>query len=182
MHQELQKKQIFCRFDDVCVPTCIPVRSVKQVNRRLAVSHDVRGISNIMILNLIKTKDLPPSGKQLGNFLNVAPDSGKDDDGQDFNHLVVKVELDAIDKAGKKYQLEKRYNLDGRGLGLFRNDYKSWSGRKLKDQDLVAFDADTLMKGQRATVVVKARKDGKEFIAVIDTFLPVPVAGVPSAG
>lgn len=129
-----------------------------------------------MLLNLIKIPDLPPSGKQLGNFVDVTSASGKNEDGNDFNDLIVRVELDATDKTGTKYRLEKRYNLLGRGLSMFRSDYKDWSGRKLKDQDLVAFDADTLMKGQRATFVIKHRKEGKELVAVLDRFLPVAAA------
>ena len=72
--------------------------------------------------------------------------------------------------------MEKRYNLLGRGLAIFRNDYKDWSGHKLKDQDLVKFDADKLMKGQRATFEMKLRKEGKEMVAVIHRLLPVAAA------
>ena len=134
-----------------------------------------------MLLKLLKMNDVPPSGKQLGTFVNVESVSGKDEDGHEFNHLVVRVELDATDKVGKKYQLEKRFNLDGRGLAAFRNAYKSWSGRKLKDQELAAFDADALMKGQRVTVVIKPKKEGKDYIAVIDAFLPVAAAAQATA-
>ena len=131
-----------------------------------------------MVINLIKISDIAPSGKQLGTIVEVVRASGKDDDGHDFDDLVLTGELDATDKSAKKYRLEKRYRLGqgNRGLGMFRTDYKEWSGRKLKDQDLVAFDADALLKGQRATFVVKHRKDGKEMIAVLDKFLPAATA------
>jgi|ERR1039458_1687351 hypothetical protein len=126
-----------------------------------------------MALNLIKVKDLPQAGKQLGNILDVTTAEGKNEDGIDFKDLVLRAELDATTKTGEKYQQEKRYNLLGRDLSIFRNDYQSWSGRKLKDQDLVAFDADTLMKGQRATFEIKLKKNGKEMVAVIHRLLPV---------
>ena len=92
-----------------------------------------------MVLNLIKVNDIAPSGKQLGTILDIIRDSGKNEDGQDYDDLVLTAELDATDKSGKRYRLVKRYKLDAgsRGLAIFRNDYKSWSGRKLKDQDLV---------------------------------------------
>jgi hypothetical protein len=101
---------------------------------------------------------------------------GKNEDGNDYKDLVLTGELDATDKTGKKYRVTKRYNLLGRGLSMFRNDYQSWSGRKLKDQDLVAFDADKLMKGQRATFDIKLKKEGKELDAVIHRLLPVAAA------
>jgi len=78
--------------------------------------------------------------------------------------------------------VQKRYNLLGRGLAMFRNDCKSWSGRKLKDQDLVAFDAEKLMKGQRATFDIKLKKEGKEIEAVIQRLLPVAAAAAQATG
>ena len=103
--------------------------------------------------------------------------TGTNEDGNEFKDLVLTGELDATDKTGEKHRLEKRYNLLGLGLSKFRNDYQSWSGRKLKDQDLVEFDADKLMKGQRATFDIKLKKQGKELEAVIHRLLPVAAAG-----
>ena len=133
-----------------------------------------------MLLNLIEVKDLPPSGKQLGDIVELVMAVGKNEDGNDYKDLVLGAELDAIDKVGKKYRVEKRYNLFGRGLAIFRNDYKDWSGRKLKDQDLVSFDAEKLMKGQRATFEIKLKKEGKEMVAVINRLLPVAAAAQAS--
>ena len=76
--------------------------------------------------------------------------------------------------------MEKRYNLLGRGLGIFRTDYQSWSGRKLKDKDLVEFDSDKLIKGQRATFDINLKKQGTEMVAVIDRLLPVAAAAQAS--
>jgi hypothetical protein len=135
-----------------------------------------RGGGKTLTLNLIEVKDLPLSGKQLGDIVDLVMACGKNEDGNDYKDLVLTGELDATDKTGKKYRVQKRYNLLGRGLGIFRNDYKSWSGRKLKDQDLVAFDAEKLMKGQRATFDIKLKKEGKEIEAVIQRLLPVAAA------
>jgi hypothetical protein len=135
-----------------------------------------------MLLNLIEVSDVPAIGQHKGIFTDIQKNDGKDADGNEFKHLVVSVELETTDSAGKKYVLNKQYNLQGRGVAGFRNDYKSWCNKKLSDKDLAAFDADKLMRGQAGLVVVKHSKDGKDTIAVIDTFLPVPVAGAQSAG
>jgi hypothetical protein len=131
---------------------------------------------HIMLLNLIKTNDIAPSGKQLGTTIDLLRDTGTDEEGNERDDLVLSGELDAADKTGRHYRLVKRYKLgpNSRGLATFRTDYQSWSGRKLRDQDLVAFDADTLVKNKRAVFVVKHKKDGKELVAVLDTLLPVP--------
>jgi hypothetical protein len=128
----------------------------------------------IMLLKLITFGDVPAIGKHNGTFTEIKTASGKDAEGNEFNHLIVAVELETTDSKGQKYRLEKSYNLAGRGLATFRSDYRDWTGKKLSDKDLAAFDADKLMKGQRVVVVVKHIKDGKETIARIDTFLPVP--------
>jgi hypothetical protein len=129
-----------------------------------------------MTLKLIEVKDLPQAGKQLGALVDLVMDAGKNEDGQEFKDLVLTGDLDATDKTGQKYRIEKRYNLLGRGLAAFRNDYQSWSGRKLKDQDLVSFDSNKLIKGQRVTFDIKLKKDGKEMVAAIDRLLPVAAA------
>ncbi len=130
-----------------------------------------------MVLNLIKPKDIPAIGKHPGTFLDVAKATGKDQDGNEFNRLVVKGELDTTDKTGKRFPFEKQYNLEGRGVAMFRDDFRSWSERKLTDQELAAFDADKLMNRQRVIVVVKHRKDGKDTLAAVDTFLPEATPG-----
>ena len=174
MHQELQRNSILCRFVDVCEPTCIPVRCSKQVNRKTAAaSRNKSGSGKTMVLNLIQVSDVPGIGQHKGIFTDIKTDSGKNAEGNEFKDLVVSAELETTDSAGKKYRLEKKYNLLSRGLTSFRNDYRSWSCKKLSDKDLAAFDADTLMKGKSAMVVVKHGKDGKDTIPKIDTFLPV---------
>jgi hypothetical protein len=180
-HQKLHGNRIPCCFEDVCEPTRIPIRVNKRVNRKTAAaSRNKRGGGKTMTLKLIEVKDLPQAGKQLGTLVDLVMAVGKDEDGQDFKDLVLTGDLDATDKAGKKYRVEKRYNLLGRGLGIFRTDYHSWSGRKLKDKDLVEFDSDKLIKNQRATFDINLKKQGTEMVAVIDRLLPVAAAAQAS--
>jgi hypothetical protein len=134
-----------------------------------------------MVLNLIKVSDVPGIGQHKGIFTDITMASGKNAEGNEFKDLIVSTELETTDANGKKYQLQKRYSLLGRGLATFRNDYRSWLGKKLSDKDLAAFDADKLMKGKPVIVVVKHGKDGKDVVAKIDTFLPIPAA-VPVSG
>jgi hypothetical protein len=151
-----------------------------QVNGAWLFPTGVSGISEIMVLNLIKVGDVPAIGKHNGTFTEIKTASGKDAEGNEFNHLIVTVELETTDSKGQKYRLQKQYNLAGRGLAMFRNDYRSWSNKKLSDKDLAAFDTDTLMKDKPTVVVVTHSKDGKDTIARIDTFLPVPAAAQAS--
>jgi hypothetical protein len=177
MHQEPQRTAILCSFDDVCEPTCIPVRFNQQVNRSLAVSRRRKGNwQYIMMLNLMKVSDVPAIGQHKGIYADIKTASGKNAEGNEFKDLIVSTELETTDSTGKPYRLDKKYNLLNRGLATFRGDYKSWSGKKLSDKDLAAFDADKLMKGKSVIVVVKHGKDGKDLVARIDTFLPVPAA------
>ena len=46
-----------------------------------------------MTLKLIDAKDLPPSGKQLGDIVDLIMDVGKNEDGNDYKDLVLKGEL-----------------------------------------------------------------------------------------
>lgn len=171
---QLQGTKIPCLFH-AAVKVCLPIRLSEQTNRKIATARrNKKGSGNIMILNLIKPKNIPSIGKHLATFLDITHESGKSEDGSEFNRLVVTTELEATDKEGRKFTLVKTYNLDGRGLTAFREDYRSWSSRKLTDKDLESFDAENMMKGQPLAVLVKHRKDGKDTIAVIDAFLPVP--------
>ena len=53
-----------------------------------------------MTLNLIEVKDLPLSGKQLGDIVDLVMACGKNEDGNDYKDLVLTGELDATDKTG----------------------------------------------------------------------------------
>ena len=43
-----------------------------------------------MELNLIEVKDLPPSGKQLGDIVDLVMAVGKNEDGIDFKDLILR--------------------------------------------------------------------------------------------
>lgn len=124
------------------------------------------------MLKLITIEEIPAPGDQTGVFTQVSIKTGKDDNGVEFKNLVSGVELDATDSTGKKFQLEKTYNINfQRGLTAFRNDYFEWSGHKLTDYELSKFDAEKLMNGKPVKLVIRHRKDGKKTVAVIDRFL-----------
>ena len=124
------------------------------------------------MLKLITIDEIPAPGDHTGVFTKVSIKTGKDENDVDFKHLVSGVELDATDSTGKKFQLEKTYNINlSRGLTAFRNDYFDWSGHKLTDYELNKFDADKLMNGKPVKLVVRHRKDGKKSVAVIERYL-----------
>lgn len=125
-----------------------------------------------MNINLIDQPNVPPSGRNTGTFTFVKKEEDKDVDGNHFKNLVIGTELEAIDPTtSKPFILQKTYNLLGRGLSAFKNDYRSWSGKKLTDKELAPFNG-SLIEKQPVTVMIKHKKDGKDTIAVIDAFLP----------
>jgi hypothetical protein len=116
---------------------------------------------------------VPPKGQNLGSFNDITQESGKDKLGKDFSTLKVPVTLAAKDPQGKPYQVEKIYNLLGRGVRDFKEDFYSWTGRQLTDEELDAFNAETEMKGKPVIVELSHRKQGKTIVAEIEKFLPV---------
>src|SRR5690348_11418836 len=137
MRHELQRISNSVRFR--CCVCDRPASRSEQLRRSTEDRRqpaEKRGGGNIMVLNLIKVSDVPAIGQHKGIFTDIRTASGKDAEGNELNHLIVTVELEATDSAGKQYQLEKKYNLLNRGLATFRNDYKSWSGKKVSDKDL----------------------------------------------
>jgi hypothetical protein len=126
-------------------------------------------------LTLKKMPVVPPQGPNLGVFSNLDVETGKDDLGKDYNRLKMAVTLAAKDPDGNAYQVEKTYNLLGRGVRQFQADFLSWSGRLLTNEELGAFDAETAMKGKSVIVELSHRKEGKgKLVADIEKFLPVP--------
>lgn len=176
MHMELQRKTLLCSFDDVLVATCIPVRFESQVNRKsAAASRHNRGGGSIMTITLKKIPAVAPKGHNPGVFTDITQEIGKDDLGKDYNRLKVVVTLEAKDPDGKPFQVEKTYNLLGRGVRDFRADFLAWSDRLLTEDELGSFNADSEMKGKAVIVELSHRKDGKnKLVAEIEKFLPVP--------
>ena len=124
------------------------------------------------MLTLMKIEEVAPPGEHTGVFTKVAIETGKDDIGVEYKHLVLVVDLDAVDSTGKKFPLKRQYKINiSRGLTAFRNDFADWSGQKLTDYELNKFDAEKLMKGKPVKLFVRHRKEGKKPVAVIDRFL-----------
>lgn len=116
----------------------------------------------------------------MGVFTNVSIEAGKDEVGVDFQKLVLVVDLDAVDAAGKHFQLKRSHNIKlSRGVTTFRNDFLDWSGRKLTDYELSKFEPDKLMTGKPVKLVVRHRKEGKKTVAVIDRFLRTVIDQAP---
>jgi len=121
-----------------------------------------------------------PKGHNLGSFGEIAQESGKDKLGKDYSILKVPVILAAKDPEGKAYQVEQTYNLLGRGVREFKEDFLSWTGRMLTDEELDAFNAEAEMKGKPVIVDLSHRKEGKKIVADIEKFLPVPATQTPT--
>src|ERR1035438_5474764 len=123
-----------------------------------------------MNITLRKMPAVPPKGKNLGNFGVITQESGKDKLGKDYGTLKVPVILAAKDPDGKAYQVEKTYNLLGRGVREFQTDFLSWTGRQLPDEELGAFNAESEMNGKPVIVELSHRKQGKTIVADIEKF------------
>jgi hypothetical protein len=138
-------------------------------------------MNNKLILRKLPT--VAPRGKQKGVYAEVIVNTGKNKLGQPYNDLIVAADLEQKDPLGKPYRIEKKYNLEGRarGLAAFQADFESAQGRSLTDEELDAFDPDTLLKGKPVIVEIKHRKEGKKIVAYIDGFFPAEVAAQPTA-
>ncbi len=118
---------------------------------------------------------VPPKGRNGGNFSEIKLETGADKLGKAFSRLKVRVALEALDPHGKRWEVEKIYNLLGRGVRDFQADFLSWSGRLLTDEELSAFDAEAAMKGKPVVVELSHRRVGKnKLVADIEKFLPAP--------
>lgn len=130
------------------------------------------GNSVMPILKLKSMPDVPERRVHTARFVG-AESVNRNDKGEACNHLVVTVELlDANDSAGKPFRVSKIYNLDGRGVNAFSEDYTSWSGITLTPEQLDKFDTDDLLLFKDADVEIGYRKEGKDLVPVISKFLP----------
>ena len=134
-------------------------------------------MSKIIILK--PAPAIAPRGKQVGAFVDTKQEIGTDPKGEAYNHVIVVVQLRTTDKGGKPYQIEKIYNVLGRGIAAFSDDFKAWNQRELTQDEVEGFDPDTLIKGQKVVVEIGHRKVGKDIVANITGFHP---AGVPDKG
>ena len=118
---------------------------------------------------------IAPRGKQVGTFIEARQESGKDSYDAAFNRVVVVVQLDAKDKTNAPFKVEKAYNLLGRGVTGFSEDFRAWNRRQLTQDEVEGFDPDALIKGKRVVAEINHRKTGKEMTAYIAGFHPADV-------
>ena len=119
---------------------------------------------------------IAPRGKQAGTFIEARQESGKDQYDAAFNRVVVVVQLDSKDKSNTPFKIEKSYNLLGRGVSGFSDDFRSWNRRQLTQDEVEGFDPDALIKNKRVIVEVNHRKSGKDLTAYIAAFHPAEAA------
>jgi len=116
--------------------------------------------------------ELAPKGLINGTFVMAAHESGGEP-GKEFSRLVVTVELETKDGNNQPFRVTKAYNLLGRGVSAFVQDFQAWSGLELTDDDLYSeFDAQKLITGKPVIVNVEHRKVGKDWEAYIAAFHP----------
>jgi len=117
---------------------------------------------------------MAPKGVVSGTFVVAVNESGGGGDNE-FNRFRIAVQLDAADRKGQPFTVEKTYNLlpNGRGINSFVQDFNAWSSSKLTEDDLYQeFDAQKLITGKPVVVNVEHRKVGKEWEAYIAAFHP----------
>lgn len=114
------------------------------------------------------------NGLQKGIFVGVINETPEN--GDEFNRVVVTVELETMDGKGNRFVVKKDYNIlpNGRGFSAFIEDYNAWSDAGFTENDLyIEHDYDVLFKGKPVIVEVEHRKNGSEWEAVIVAFHPV---------
>lgn len=101
--------------------------------------------------------------------INETPQSG-----DDFNIVVVSIEVKPKGANDPSFLLQKKYNIkdSGRGASAFVNDYNSWTGANMTEDDLYdSFDGEA-DKGKELVVEIRHRKVGKNWEAFIHDFHP----------
>ena len=119
---------------------------------------------------LKKAPAIAPRGNQPAVFTIAKQETGTNAKGVEYNDITVNVQLEAKDASGQPYQVSKTYHLAGRGFSAFCEDFESWSGRALTQDEIEGFDPDVLIKGQKVVVEIAHRENGKVVIPVIKGF------------
>ena len=117
----------------------------------------------------IATKGLHPA-----TFISAINESGGEGDNE-YNHLKVAVKLAETDPKGQPFTVQKLYNIlpTGRGISAFLDDFNSWSGEALTEDDLYSeFDCDARIKDKPVVVEIDHRKKGSDWEAFIKSFHP----------
>jgi hypothetical protein len=102
--------------------------------------------SNSTMAITIKAKFVAPTaGEQTAKIVSLAPVT-KDSKGATVNDLVITVELDnSKDAAGAPFRLQKVYDLNLKGVGIFKKDVRGITGKALSDAELASFDENVLV-------------------------------------
>lgn len=129
------------------------------------------------ILSILTIPDIAPAGFQTGTIIDLVLVEGKDEKGDPYKTLKLTGELDAVDKTGQKFKVEKNYNMleNGRGKAYFLSDASCVAGKKLTEHDLVEFDTNTMI-GQKVQYEVKHTKKNKTWSASVGTLKPAVIA------
>ena len=133
-------------------------------------------INNMAKIILRPAPAIAPRGPQSGTFIGARQEAGTDAVGVELNRVIADVQLEAQDAKKQPYVVSKTYNLVGHGFSAFCEDFKSWAGRSLTQDEIEGFDPDVLIKGQKVIAKIDHRKDGKNLVAVIKGFAPATVA------
>lgn len=119
----------------------------------------------------IKAKFVAPTfGEQTGKIVSLAPVT-KDSKGATVNDLVLTVELNEKDAAGTPFRLQKVYDLNLKGVGIFKKDVRTITGTVLKDSELESFDEGCLVGKAVKLNVPKITVLPKEGLARFGTFV-----------
>ena len=111
-----------------------------------------------------------PRGEQRGEFISVVCGDEETVKGGKTRQLVtVSVQLEATDKNKNPFVVTKVYNIAGRGVTAFADDYKSWSGEELTREQMDPFEP-SIMVGKPVVVQIDHRKEGQELVPVIEKF------------
>jgi hypothetical protein len=121
---------------------------------------------------LKKKPAIAPRGLQKGTFASMRQECPISEKGKQQNTIIISIELQAKDTSNNPYIVEKTYNMDGRGLTLFSEDFASWSGRELTLDEAEEFQADKLLLKRPVNVAIEHRKNGSKLVPVISKFLP----------
>jgi hypothetical protein len=111
-----------------------------------------------------------PRGHNRGVFTQIKNETGTDKLGHEYNRLMVTVGLEAKNPEGQPYRVTKTYNLLGRGARKFQEDFFSWTGRRLTDEQLNSFDEKGEMEGKAVVVDISYRQQGSKLVEEIKGF------------
>ena len=124
------------------------------------------------MIQLRKKIGIPSQCEHAGLIKAITVEANDKNGEEEVRDLVVVVQLAITGVNDKTFEVEKRYNLAGRGATAFEADFAAWSGRELTEEERFGgFDPDVTMVGKPALVVVKHRKVGAKIVAVIDKIL-----------